>query len=157
MKIEPRTLQQRTLIFILLPTFLLLVILLLVGFVFVRDILINQWGEAAVSKLQRSAHLIDMRLREPKKLLQLLQDGEDSDVDRQLVSYIVQRIEQLDGVVEVNIEWPPQYLEQNIVTAPGSSDGSGKNSHLQSKRLVVSFPKYDSRFQPGQYSLQVLQ
>jgi sigma-B regulation protein RsbU (phosphoserine phosphatase) len=145
MKIEPRTLQQRTLIFILLPTFLLLVILLLVGFVFVRDILLNQWGEVAVSRLQRSAHLIDMRLREPKKLLLLLQGGEDSDIDSKLVSYIVHRIEQLDGLVEVNIEWPPQYLEQNIVSAPGSNDGSGKNSHFQSKRFDVSSPKYDSR------------
>ncbi|MBT8360982.1 MAG: SpoIIE family protein phosphatase [Deltaproteobacteria bacterium] len=144
MKIEPRTLQQRTLLFILLPTFLLLVILLLVGFVFVRDMLHKQWGEAAVYKLERSANLIDIRLGEPKRLLMLLQDRDDSTVNRRLVNHIAGQIEELDGVVKVTIAWPEQHLQQAEKNGLAPDGPIVRSGQLRLKRFDVSSPKYDN-------------
>jgi len=144
MKIEPRTLQQRTLIFILLPTFLLLVVLFFVGFVIFRDMLLQQWGDAAVYKLERSAGLIDSRLGEPKRLLMLLHNSEDSAVNRRLVKHIVSRIEALEGVVKAHIEWPEQFLQKdgNSSLMPGGS--GGESGQFRLKSFDVSSPKYNN-------------
>ncbi len=109
---QPRSLQQRTLAFILAPTLLLLITLSIGGFVFVRDMLLHQWGETAVVWLQRTAHLVDMQLRKPKDLLLLLQNSEDADANRKIFEHIVRQIKELEGVVGVNVEWPTNAFEK---------------------------------------------
>ena len=96
---QPRSLRQRTLFFILVPTLLLLISLSVGGFLFVRNILLNQWGETAVAKLQRTAHLIDMELRKPKDLLLLLRSSDDAEVTRQIFTHILKQIKEIEGVV----------------------------------------------------------
>ena len=69
---QPKSLQQRTILFILIPIFLFLTLAGVLGFFAVRKVLIEQWGETAVAGLERAAHNIDMQLNRPKQLLFLM-------------------------------------------------------------------------------------
>ena len=60
--ITPKTLQQRLSLYLLLPVALLLIVMGFAGYIYARNILLSQWREASVLKLQRAAHQVDMRL-----------------------------------------------------------------------------------------------
>ncbi len=145
MIIQPRSLQQRTLFFILVPIFLLLLTMSIAGYIFVRTVLLNQWGETAIAKLQRTAHQIDMRMRKPKELLLLLHNKVGADVNRDVFSYIIQEIKELDGVVSVNVKWPDDAPKDE------SHNGFKKNSMMggmhfyKLEKLTVSSPRYNSQ------------
>ncbi|MBV5280766.1 MAG: hypothetical protein J0651_05945, partial [Actinobacteria bacterium] len=51
----PRTLQQRLSFFVLLPVAVLLLGMGATGFFYARTKLLDQWGEAAVLRLERAA------------------------------------------------------------------------------------------------------
>jgi sigma-B regulation protein RsbU (phosphoserine phosphatase) len=141
MKFQPITLQQRTLFYILVPTFVLLVVLSLGGFVLVRGVLLNQWGETAVATLQRTAHEIDMRLSRPKELLLLLEDGNDSELNRQIFASVQRRIAALDGVVAVAVEWQKE-VEPAAVSAIRQETMTGMQ-HAHANRFVITTPQYN--------------
>lgn len=97
-----RTLQQRFVVYMLLPVALLLVIMGGIGFVFARRALITQWEEAAVLRLQRAAHHVDMRLARPKTWIDLyLQfvEGHPHALERR--QDILKKLEADEGVVAV--------------------------------------------------------
>ncbi len=66
--LRPRSLQQRFSIFMIFPVLLLLIIMGIAGFVYARSLLLSQWREAAILKLQRAAHQVDMRLGRIKEV-----------------------------------------------------------------------------------------
>lgn len=145
MKIQPRSLQQQTLFFILAPTFLLLVGLSFGGFVLVRNVLLNQWGETAVVNLQRTAHLIDMGLRTPKDMLLLMHGDEDSATNRQVSARIVKKIEKLDWVVGVNVAWPEPNLVTGVASAKMMTARRQVMRHYRLDTFDISSPRYDTR------------
>ncbi|UCF01026.1 MAG: hypothetical protein JSV14_11625 [Deltaproteobacteria bacterium] len=69
--IKVKSLQQRFVLFLLLPVTGLLLGMGIVGFIYARNSLLTQWREAAILKLQRAAHDVDMRLSRPKEWLQI--------------------------------------------------------------------------------------
>lgn len=150
---QPRSLQQRTLFFILVPTLLLLISLSVGGFLFVRDILLSQWGEAAVVRLQRTAHLIDMELRKPKDLLLLLQNSEDIDVNRPIFTRILKLIEEIEGVMEVNVEWPKEGSIPKKIDRRGMEQAMGMMHGNHMDQFKLSSPRYDSRLDNRTVSL----
>ncbi|MGB3221647.1 MAG: SpoIIE family protein phosphatase [Desulforhopalus sp.] len=150
---QPRSLQQRTLFFILVPTLLLLISLSVSGFLFVRDILLKQWGETAVVRLQRTAHLIDMELRKPKDLLLLLQNSEDMDVNRPVFTRIVKLIEEIEGVMEVHVEWPEGGSLPKKIDRRGMEQEMGMMHGNHRGQFEISLPRYDSRLDNRTVSL----
>ena len=144
MMIQPRSLQQRTVFFILIPIFLLLVSMSVAGYIFVRTILLNQWGETAIAKLQRTAHQVDMRLRKPKELLLLLHNKKGANLNHEYFSYILQEIKGLDGVVSVNVEWPDNAFEGTSHRFKNEPT-MGRMRFYQLEQLTVSSPKYNSQ------------
>jgi len=97
-----KTLQQRFVIYMLAPVALLLCVMGAVGFVYARNAIITQWEEAAILKLQRAAHHVDMRLAQPKQwvnlYVKLLEDDQrpmSSSID------ILKELEHHPGVVAV--------------------------------------------------------
>lgn len=102
--IQPRSLQQRTFFFIIIPTFVLLLVLSFSGFILVRNVLLKQWGETALTHLQRTAHLIDMELKKPKELLSIVQ--QETMVSRKFFKKIVKQVEDLESVLSVEMQWP---------------------------------------------------
>jgi len=144
MEIKPRSLQQQTLFFILAPIFLLLVCLSVTGYIFVRTVLLNQWGETAITKLQRTAHQIDMRLSKPKDLLLLLHSRKGDDVNREILPYILQEIKNITGVVGAKIEWKANFFAHNANSSKHESM-MGRMRIYQLERLTVSSPTYSSK------------
>lgn len=103
--IHPKTLQQRLMLFLMLPVTVLLIAMGTVGFIYARDSILEQWREAGFLKLQRAAHNVDMRLEQPKEWMKMfLQTGGKADV-RDVQEMILERIESTEGVAWVRLDW----------------------------------------------------
>ena len=143
--LQPRSLQQRTLFFILIPTFLLLAGMSFAGFIFIRGVLLNQWGETAIAKLQRTAHQIDMRLRSPKDFLALLDGGNNGSINRQLLGVVLEKIEGLEGVAGVELDWAGKKFVSQKETGRKMSMKRHGMYHSMLDRFEISLPTYNSR------------
>lgn len=137
--LRPTSLKQKTAIFILLPTFLIMVGIGGLGLHLVRQVLLGQWQETAITKLERSAHYVDMRLMRPKELLRFLQQKDKNSLQWDEIKLLLEQLRSFDGVVQVNQEW---------THVPGSlSEGTRENGgthHLE--QLTLSPPRYNSEF-----------
>lgn len=71
---QPKSLQQRLSIYLILPVALLLIFIGFVGYIYARDLLLTQWREASVLKLERAAHQVDMRLMQVKEWIRVFQE-----------------------------------------------------------------------------------
>ncbi len=145
MSFQPKSLQQRTFIYSILPTFILLIALSFVGFLFVRNILITQWGETAVSRLERSGDQIETKLAEPKKLLWMLQNGDNSPVNHKLINHILNQIRKLDIVTDVLVDWPDRSAAKSSFDKIGEALPDDNGRRLQLRRFDISSPRYDER------------
>jgi len=77
--IKLRGLQQRLALYMFLPVAILLAGMGIAGFIYARNILITEWGEAATLKLQRAAHNVDMRLGRAKEWLKMFHTTGDKN------------------------------------------------------------------------------
>ncbi len=145
-------LQQKNILFIILPTFIILSGMGLFGLSLVRTTLINQWDEIAVSKLQSSAHVVDMRLMRPKELLQFLQQESSSELDLRTNDIIIKQLRSLDGVVQVKQEWYGDNTVFNRFQAGKHSGMMGLRYH-HFENLEVTAPQYDTEFKNETVSL----
>ena len=103
--IRPRSLQQRLSLFMILPVALLLIVMGAVGFFYARNLLLSQWQEAAILKLQRAAHQIDMLLGQIKVRMEGLDSAAESEAPREVFDWTVKRLENVEGVDRVTIAW----------------------------------------------------
>lgn len=153
MRIQPKSLQQRTLFYAILPTFILLITLSLIGFLLARNVLIDQWGETIISKLGRSADLIETKLIEPKKLLMLLQNDDNSLVNRQLINKIADQIGEFDIVDDVLVDWPERATSKRPMTKPYEVLPDHGEQRFKLRRFDISSPRYDERVKNRTISL----
>lgn len=143
--IQLKSLHQRTFLYILLPTFLLLLVLSWSGFVVLRGVLLEQWGEVAVAKLQQKAVQLDASLHQPKELFSLFHQSEDSQVSRNFFMRIMKQIEDMDGVLSIKVKWPDSLTQEHIpVIAAEVSDR--RRGRLPTDRFVVGTPSYNINF-----------
>lgn len=101
MSLTPRTLRQQLALFVLFPVALLLLSMGAAGFLFARNKLLDQWGEAAMLRLQRAAHQVDMRLDMPKIWLNLYQKTYLKPYAGWVQNDIIHQLEAVDGVSRV--------------------------------------------------------
>jgi len=144
MNFQPKSLQQRILLYTILPTLLLLITVSLIGFIFVRNLLITQWGETTIARLERSAELIETRILEPKNLLMLLQNGDNASVHGELVHRVVNQIKELDIVEDVIVTWPDYYHAAGpdpVMKSAAPVDRDERTYEL--RRFDISSPEYD--------------
>lgn len=104
MMIRLRSLQQRMVLFLLLPVALLLVGMGLAGFFYSRNALLAQWREVAVLRLGHPAQEVDITLSRIKRMLALF--GESNRLSNPIPtqSFILQSIRSLPGVVSVELK-----------------------------------------------------
>ncbi|MBC8246212.1 MAG: SpoIIE family protein phosphatase [Deltaproteobacteria bacterium] len=100
-----RSLQQRFSMFMLLPVGILLLSMGLAGFVYARNRLLTQWGEATILKLQRAAHHVDMRLSSPKQMLKMFHDSAGLPHAAHVQGLILEQLSALEWVTRVNLTW----------------------------------------------------
>ena len=105
MHFQVKSLQQRLMLFLLLPVAVFLGAMGAVGYVYIRDSLFNEWQQAATLRLERAAHSMDMRLSQPIQWMQNFgrtgsgQKAEDNQ------KWILQQLRQLPGVSQVTLTW----------------------------------------------------
>jgi hypothetical protein len=100
-----KTLQQRLIIFLILPVAVFLFTIGVAGYFYIRGTIYEEWQEAAVLRLERAAHYMDMRLNEP---LQWTQSLVNTGGDRQGTgnqNWILQKLRGQPGVSQVSLKW----------------------------------------------------
>lgn len=116
-----------------------------------RNMLINQWGETAIAKLQRTAHQVDMQLRQPKDLLELLQGDESAEISSEFLINVLDKVGKCEGVSSVQIHWP----DSNNLSH--SYDRKGlmmeRMAHYRVQGFSISSPIFNSKINSRTVSL----
>ena len=154
--IKVKSLQQRFVLFLLLPVTGLLLGMGIVGFIYARNSLLTQWREAAILKLQRAAHDVDMRLSRPKEWLQMYNDTGGEHYDQHTQEWILDQLRQLKGVERVTLtgvdEEPTKdvlHLHRDDHVSRGPKEHMvgrrGGRMHFHRTRIAeITPPRYDS-------------
>jgi class 3 adenylate cyclase len=100
-----KSLQQRIAFMLLFPVALLLTATGLLGFIYARKSLLDEWKEAAILKLERAAHYIDMRLGRPLSFIDILDEIPADQSGRAVMEWHISQLEKLQGVAEINLHW----------------------------------------------------
>ena len=103
--IQPKSLQQRLSIFLILPVALLMLAIGFAGFFYARDLILSQWQEAAVLKLQRAAHQVDMQLARAKELIGIFHQAPEGPDGSRLQFWAVELLERQSVVDHVHLTW----------------------------------------------------
>jgi len=139
---HPKSLQQRTVVFILAPIFLLLTLAGWFGYQAVRKVLLDQWSETAQAKLERAAHNIDMELNRPKQLLFLLEGLTPQYATGSIRNFIIDQVKNVDGVVKVKVDWPQTIPQEGIWFMRHDMMG-GRTHHGARGVLDITAPAYN--------------
>jgi adenylate cyclase len=100
-----KTLQQRLIIFLILPVAVFLTAIGAGGYFYIRGSLYQEWQEAAILRLERAAHYMDMRLSQPLQWLQSLANtgGDRQGTDNQ--NWVLKKLREQPGVSQVTLKW----------------------------------------------------
>jgi adenylate cyclase len=146
-----KTLNQRLTLFLLLPVALLLFLTGFAGYILARKVLLDEWKEAAVLKLQRAAHYIDMRLNRPIELINMFhRTGEYQGDPAAIQEWLLDQLKAMDGVSKVDLEWMAQEPESTTMGMGGSrmmgSGSMGMMMHFHHGTISqVTSPRYDAK------------
>jgi len=141
-----KSLQQRLVFFLLLPAAFFLFLMALTGFLYARKIMLGQWTEASIVKLQRAAHNIDMRLSRPIEWIEMFHKTGGERGEYALRNWILNQLEKLEDVTKVHLQWLDQGAERRMVP--------GMHHHISDQRMMgfhrgriteVTPPKYDTQ------------
>ncbi|MDH3559073.1 MAG: SpoIIE family protein phosphatase [Deltaproteobacteria bacterium] len=151
--IRIKSLQQRLMLFLFLPVAVLLIGMGMIGFFYARNSLLTQWREAAVLKLQRAAHEVDMRLSRPLKWLEMYNNTGGEHFDEHTQEWILEQLRQLEGVVRVELDRvdeerddPMVHMHREQHGAQGSMMSGMMNFH-RARIAEITPPRYDTLLQ----------
>ena len=157
--IRLKSLQQRLMLFLFLPVAALLIGMGILGFVYARNSLLTQWREAAVLKLQRAAHDVDMRLRHLLNWLEMYNDTGGEYFDEHTQEWIIEQLRQQKGVVKVELDRiadeanePMLHMHMQHHGGQGPMMSSMMRFH-RAKIAEITPPHYDSLLQHDTVSI----
>ncbi len=144
-----KTLGQRITLLLLLPVAVLISVTGVFGFLYARHSLLNEWREAAILKLQRAAHQIDMRLDRPIQWMEMFHETADNMGASVIQGWILEQLKGLDGVTEVDLEWMSntQEVPMPMMGSRGQAhSGAQRGMHFHRAGISeVIPPHYDAR------------
>ena len=128
--IRPKSLQQRLSLFMILPVALLLVGMGIASFIYARDALLSQWQEAAVLKLERGAHKVDMHLSRIRNWIHSLDKAAESSNPEIIFQWVTEQLKAQEGVVRLDLTWQDNTSNDTMpmmpgMMGPGSAMGPG--------------------------------
>lgn len=150
---QPRSLQQRNLLFLMLPTLLVLLVMAVGSLLLVRTAMLSQWEQAAIARMQTAAHQVDMRLMRPKRLLMLFQEQTGEHYNRHISEFLIERLKNLEGVVEVKLSWEGESTGGEAASGSLSMGRMGGRNYHRMNPLEVTPPVYDAGFNGSTISL----
>lgn len=103
--IHPKSLQQRLTLFLILPVAFLLILMGIAGFIYARNLLLSEWRETSVLKLQRAAHQVDMHLAHVKNWIQIFHQTSSSQETDELHDLVIEQLKLQEGVDQVQLIW----------------------------------------------------
>ena len=144
-----KSLQQRLIFFLLLPVAGLLVLVGLLGFIYARQVMLDQWREAAIANLRWAAHNIDMRLGRPIEWIEMFHKTGEKRGEFASQNWILGQLRELEGVTKVHLQWLNQRPERRTMRMmPGMHlhMGSQRMMHFHRGRITeVTPPIYDTQ------------
>ena len=149
---QPKSLQQRTIIFILVPIFLFLTLAGLFGYQVVKKVLLDQWSETALANLERAAHNIDMQLNRPKQILFLLEGLSKKDSAANIHRFVIDQLSKIDGVISVKVDWPENMVDLGIWGMRHRMTGK-RNLLASSEIFDITAPAYNVEHNSKTFSL----
>ena len=153
--LQPRTLQQRNMLFLILPTLLVLLVMGVSSLLLVRNALLSQWEQTAIARMQSAAHEVDMRLLRPKRLLMLFQEQAGEQFNRNLSQFLLNQLKNIEGVVQVDMVWNDETGSPGsaLAASPSQMGHMGGRIFRKMKPLEVTPPVYDADFNGQTVSL----
>ncbi|PHR30222.1 MAG: hypothetical protein COA36_02225 [Desulfotalea sp.] len=134
------SLKQKLVLFVILPLCLIMLIAGSLGMRLISNVLLKQWEETAISKMQRSAHNVDMRLMRPKELFHFFQQNKQQQLGWRETQLLIAQLRAIDGVVEVkyNITKDQEHAMGRMYSLQTTFISSiGYNTKLQSQTVSV--------------------
>lgn len=145
MRLRIKSLQQRVGLFLLLPVALLLFGIGLSGFIFAKDTMLKGWKEAALLKLQRAAHHIDMRLERPIEWIEMFHKTGGAGEGFASPQWILQQLKTLEGVAGVDLEWKDGRPQDMPMQDRGLMMGGWSMMRFRHAKISrVTTPQYDT-------------
>lgn len=150
-----KKINSRITAYLLVPVALLLLVMGWTGYDLASDHLQNLWAEAATLQLQRAAHQVDMRLKEPKTLINLFADASGKSGARLAHEIILEQLRSLEGVVRAEVtvndeefaEPEAPDMRGRMGRASGSSRRMDRLSEMAIRRrgkVQVAAPVFDT-------------
>ncbi len=163
MSFSPPSLQQRFTVLLIIPVALLLTIMGAAGFFYARDRLLDEWSEAAILKLQRAAHEVDMHLNRIKEAIRLLDEASGAPYAEEFQAWVLDRLTRQEGIADVKLTWntPDEGTGMGMGMQPGRTPytmGPGAQAmgmhrfHRASIREITP-PRFDTQGEHGTVSL----
>ncbi len=98
------SLERRFLLFLLLPVAVILITVGVVGWIFARSFLLDQWADSTRLRLERAAQQITMRMDEKLELIKLMAKAEEVPNNANVQAFLIQQLVEKEGVRVVDIE-----------------------------------------------------
>ena len=102
---EIKSLQQRLIVFLLLPVAIFLAAAGMVGYFYIRGSLFKEWQETAILQLERAAHSMDMRFSLPMQLMEFFATTGSSPNYEEVQAWLLQQLKMQEGVSQVILTW----------------------------------------------------
>lgn len=140
-----KSLRQRLIFFLLLPVAGLLSLIGILGFIYARQVMLDQWTEAAVLKLQRAAHSMDMRLGRPIEWIEMFHKTGGERGEYALQNWILSQLRELEGVTKVHLQWLNQEPERGMMHGMQPHIGRPRMMRFHRASIAeVTRPTYDT-------------
>ena len=153
-----KSLRQRLFLMVLLPVGLLLFLIGVFGFIYMRGSLFEEWQDASIVKLQRAAHQVDMRLGRINDWIQMFHKTADTLGGPLVQTWIVQQLRDMKGVTHAELKWKDSNGSQATgmtMRRGGSGMGGGRMMRFHRAKIAkVTPPSYNA--QTGQETVRII-
>jgi adenylate cyclase len=140
-----KSLKQRLVLLVLLPVALLLLVAGFFGFRYARQSLLDEWQEAAILKLQRAAHYIDMRLGRPISWIEMFYKTAGSRGEFATQEWVLRQIKGSEGVTDVSLRWAGGKSKHRPIVRHGVRMGRRSMMHFHRASISeVTPPRYNT-------------
>lgn len=143
-KLHFKTLQVKLTVLLLFPVFLIIFSGGVLSFLYTRNVILDQWNDSAVLKLQRAAHYIEMRLLKPIELMEVLFQLSNQKNPPISPDSIAEHIKVLEGVIQVEFKDIPG-MDHPVAMSKNAMMTKNGMAHFRHSRISnISNPEYDT-------------